>query len=131
MLLLAVSLQIADNVSVGSQFCPGSNAAFKCQTTKGSLLWETSSAHANHIFDAPMQPPRMLGIFLLRLDGISLLTNGSVSAVNSTAVVSNVQPSYNGTVLRCSEFADLMFNETLVLRVAGECRNFLLEIKQI
>ena len=46
--------------------------------------------------------------------------NGVVLAVNSTAVASNVQPSYNGTVLRCSEYADLsMFIET-VLRVAGE-----------
>ena len=77
----------------------------------------------NHVFDNPTQPSRMLGIFLLRLDGISLLTKGSsvVSAVNSTAVVSNVQPSYNGTVLKCYEFADLnVFIET-VLRVAGEC----------
>ena len=107
---------------VSGQFCPGSTASFECQTTEGSLLWETSSTHVNHIFDNPTQPSRMLGFFLLRLDGISLLTNGSVVlAVNSTAVVSNVQPSYNGTVLRCSEFADLsVFIET-VLRVAGEC----------
>ena len=62
----------------------------------------------------------MLGIFLLHLDGISQ-TNGTVSAVNSTAVVSNVQLSYNDTTLKCSENADLsMFSET-VLRVAGEC----------
>ena len=46
--------------------------------------------------------------------------NGTVSAVNSTAVVSNVQPSYNGTTLKCFEDADLlMFSET-VLRVAGD-----------
>ena len=46
--------------------------------------------------------------------------NGMVLAVNSTAVVSDVQLSYNGTVLRCSEYADLsMFRET-VLKVAGE-----------
>ena len=59
----------------------------------------------------------------MRLDGISLLTNGSavVLAVNSTAVVSNVQPSYNGTVLRCSEYADLKMFSEAVLRVAGEC----------
>ena len=121
LLILAVSLKIADNVSVGSQFCPESTAEFQCQTTEGSLLWETSSTALNHVFDSPSQPSRMLGIFLLSLDGISLLTNGTVSAVNSTAVVSDVQPSYNGTVLKCSEFANLsMFSET-VLRVAGEC----------
>ena len=63
----------------------------------------------------------MLGIFLLRLDGIALLMNGMVSAVNSTAVVSNVTLSDNGTTLRCSEHADLsMFSET-ALRVAGKC----------
>ena len=62
----------------------------------------------------------MLGIFLLHLDGISQ-TNGTVSAVNSTAVVSNVQLSYNGTMLKCSENADLnMFSEA-VLIVAGKC----------
>ena len=57
----------------------------------------------------------------MRLDGISLL-NGSavVLAVNSTAVVSNVQPSYNGTVLRCSEYANLIMFSEAALRVAGE-----------
>ena len=61
----------------------------------------------------------MLGIFLLHLDGI-LLMNGMVLAVNSTAVVSNIQPSYNETALKCSEYTELtMFRET-VLRVAGE-----------
>ena len=46
--------------------------------------------------------------------------NGMVLAVNSTAVVINVQPSYNGTVLKCAEFADpsSLFSEA-VLRVAG------------
>ena len=65
------------------------------------------------------QPQKNLGIFLLRLDGIALM-NGMVLAVNSTALVSDVQPSYNGTVLRCSEFANpnSMFIEA-VLRVAG------------
>ena len=114
-----MTLKIAGNASVGNQFCPGSTAAFECQTTKGSLLWETSSTHANHIYDNPAQSSKMLGIFLLHLDEI-LLTGGIVSAVNSTAVVSNVQPSDNGTVLKCSEYTDLtMFRET-VLRVAGK-----------
>ena len=52
--------------------------------------------------------------------------NGMASAVNSTAVVSNVQPSYNGTVLRCSEFTDLsMFSEAL-LRVAGKVTAYII-----
>ena len=116
----AVTLKLAGNASFGSQFefCPGSTAAFECQTTHGSLLWETSSTAANHIFDNPAQSPKVLGIFLLHLDGI-LLTNGTVSAVNSTAVVSNVQPSYNGTTLKCSEDADLSMFSEAVLKVAG------------
>ena len=119
---LAVTLRIAGSTSVGNQFCPGSTAEFECHTTHGSLLWETSSTAANHIFDSPTQPSKTLGIFLLHLDGISLM-NGMVLAVNSTAVVSNVQPSYNGTVLKCSEFADLnMFSES-ILRVAGESQH--------
>ena len=113
-----MTLKITGNSSIGSLFCPGSNAKFEC-ATEGSLLWENKNTGANHFFDGPAQPSRMLGIFLLHLDGISLM-NGMVLAVNSTAVVSNVQPSYNGTVLRCSEYADFsMFKET-VLRVAGE-----------
>ena len=59
-----------------------------------------------------------LGLFLLSLDEISLM-NGTVLGVNSTAVVNNVQPSYNGTVLRCSEFANLSMFSEAVLRVAG------------
>ena len=113
-----MTLKITGNASIGSQFCPGSNAEFEC-ATEGSLLWEIRNTGANHFFDGPEQPSRMLGIFLLHLNGISQM-NGVVLAVNSTAVVSNVQPSYNGTVLRCSEFTDIsMFKET-VLRVAGE-----------
>ena len=65
------------------------------------------------------QPQKNLGIFLLSLDGISLM-NGMVSAVNSTAVVSNVQPTYNGTVLKCSEFTNLSMFSEAVLRVAGK-----------
>ena len=120
--LLAVTLKMAGNVTVGGQFCPGSTAAFECQTTEGSLLWETSSTAFNHAFNDPTQPPtRKLGIFLLRLDGIISQTNGMVSAVNSTAVVDNVKLSDSGTTLKCSENVNLsMFSET-VLRVAGEC----------
>ena len=114
-----MTLKIAGNASVGNQFCPGSTAEFECQTIEGSLLWETASTHANHIYDNPAQSSKMLGIFLLHLDGISL-TGGTVSAVNSTAVVGNVQPSYNGTVLRCSEYTNLSMFREAVLRVAGE-----------
>ena len=115
----AVTLNIAGRALVGDQFCPGSTAEFNCQTTEGSLLWETSGTTANHVFNNPLQSPAMLGIFLLSLDGITQTTGGTVTAVNSTAVVSNVQTSFNGTVLKCSEFGDLnMFHET-VLRVSG------------
>ena len=56
---------------------------------------------------------------MLSLDEITQTTGGTVTAVNSTAVVSDVQTSFNGTVLKCSEFSDLnMFYET-VLRVSG------------
>ena len=113
-----VTLQRAGDASFGNEFCPGSTAEYKCQTTEGSLLWETSETPENFIFDNMTQPQRSLGIFLLRVDGVSLM-NGMVSAVNSTAVVSNVQPSYNGTVLRCSEYADLSMLREIVLRVAG------------
>ena len=113
-----MTLKIAGNNSVGSQFCPGSTAEFVCATTEGSLLWENINAGDNHIFDNPAQSSIKLGIFQLHLDGISRI-NGAVLAVNSTAVVSNVQPSYDGAVLKCSEYADLsMFRET-VLRVSG------------
>lgn len=120
--MYSVLVKIAGNVTVGSQLCPGSIAEFRCQTTEGGLLWETSSTIHNHLFNDPAQPSRTtLGIFLLRLDGISQTRNGTVSAVNSTAIVSNVQLSYNGTTLRCSENADLNMFSEIVLRVAGEC----------
>ena len=118
MLIHLVTLKTIGNASVGNQYCPGRTAEFEC-TTKGILLWEIINTGANHIFDSPAQSSTMLENFLLQLDGISLI-NETVSAVNSTAVVSNVQPSYNGTVLRCAEYADpSIFRET-VLRVAGE-----------
>ena len=72
----------------------------------------------NYIFHNMTQPQRNLGIFLLRVDGVSLM-NGTAFAVNSTAVVNNLQPLFNGTVLRCSEYADLSMFREIVLRVAG------------
>ena len=115
---ILVTLQRADNDSFGNHFCPGSTAEYRCQTTEGSLLWEIGGTVENHIFHNTTQPQISLGIFLVRLNGISLI-NETVSAVISTAVVSNVQPSYNGTVLKCSEFANLSMFSEAVLRVAG------------
>lgn len=114
-----VTLQIPGDALFGNQFCPGSTAEYKCQTTEGSLLWENKNTGANQIFDDPTQSSRILGIFLVHLDGI-LLINGVVLAVNSTAVVSNVQPSYNGTTLKCYENADLSMFSRVVLKVAGK-----------
>ena len=94
---------------------------FFCSTTMGSLLWETSNTTGNHIFNNPTQSSSTLGIFRLHLDGISQ-TSGTVKAVNSTAVVSDVLLSYDGISLKCSEYADLsMFSET-ILRVKGKNR---------
>ena len=83
------------------------------------MLWEIGGTAANHIFHNKTQPQKQLKFFLLRVDGVSLLMNGMGLTVNSTAVVSNVQPFYNGTVLRCSEYADLSMFKEIVLRVAG------------
>ena len=113
-----VTLQRAGDASFGNDFCPGSTAEYKCQTTEGSLLWEIGGTVENHVFHNMTQPQKNLGIFLLRVDGVSVM-NGMASAVNSTAVVGNVQPSYNGTVLKCSEFTDLSMFSEAVLRVAG------------
>ena len=82
------------------------------------MLWESGGTAENHVFYNITQPQKNLGIFLLRVEGVSLM-NGMALAVNSTAVVSNVQLSYNGTVLRCSEYADLSMFSEAVLRVAG------------
>ena len=78
-----------------------------------------TTADENYLYDEPGSPEKMLGIFLVRLDRI-LMTGGTVLAVNSTAVVSNVQPSYNGTVLKCSEYANISMFREIVVRVAGE-----------
>ena len=82
-------------------------------------MWELTESSENYLYDEPGSPEIMLGIFLVHLDGI-LVTNETVSAVNSTAVVSNVQPSYNGTVLRCSEYPNTSMFREIVLRVPGE-----------
>lgn len=112
-----MTLKTTGTVTNGSQFCPGGTAEFEC-TTEGSLLWEIVNTGANHFYDNPAQSSIMLGIFLLHLNGISQM-NGMV-LVNSTAVVSHVQPSYDGTVLKCAEYADLSIFRETVLQVAGE-----------
>ena len=110
----AVNLK-PDNAS----FCPGSTAIFYCNTTMGSLLWETNNTIANYIFNNPAQSSSTMGIFRVHLDGITL-TNGTVaSAVNSTAFVSDVLPDYNGTLLKCSEYADLSISSETILKVKG------------
>ena len=113
---ILVTLQRAGDAA--NQFCPGSTVEYKCQTTEGSLLWEINGTAENYIFHNMTQPQKNLGIFLLRVDGVSVM-NGTVLAVNSTAVVSDVQPSYNGTVLKCLEFANLSMFSEAVLSVAG------------
>ena len=93
---------------------------FFCSTTMGSLLWEINTT-ANHVFNNPTQSSSTLGIFQLHLDGISQTAGGTVTtAVNSTAVVSEVLLSYDGTLLKCSEYTDLsIFSET-ILKVKGK-----------
>lgn len=108
----AVNLK-PDNTS----FCLGSTAVFVCNTTIGSLLWETSNTSANHLFNNPTQSSSTLGIFRLHLDGIS--TSGKVNAVNSTAVVGDVLLSYDGTLLKCSEYANLSIFRETNLKVKG------------
>ena len=97
---------------------------FFCNTTMGSLLWETSNTTANHLFNNPAQSSSTLGIFQLHLDGI-LLINGTVTAVNSTAVVSDVLPHYNGALLKCSEYADLSISRETILKVKGKTDNLI------
>ena len=97
---------------------------FCCNTTMGSLLWETSNTSANHLFNNPAQSSSTLGIFRLHLNGI-LLINGTVTAVNSTAVVSDLLPHYNGALLKCSEYADLSISRETILKVKGKTDNLI------
>ena len=80
---------------------------FVCNTTKGSLLWATSSTSSNFIYDAndKRQSPRALGNFTLCRDGVNVDMNTMLAtAVNSTAKLTvPVQLSHDGVTLRCSE----------------------------
>ena len=86
--------------------CLGDNKTFTCMTTGGALVWETSSETGNSLFNTPDELPVDLGIFKLRLLGFAQrIVGGGVTVVevNSTATVTNVQPSVNGVTLNCSE----------------------------
>ena len=87
--------------------CPGSMPVFVCNTTEGGLLWETSSAISNFIYDENLDrlSPRTLGNFTLYRDGVAVNMNTNLAtAVNSTAVLTDpVQLSHDGVTLRCSE----------------------------
>ena len=92
-----MSLVPRDNVTV----CPRENVTFRCTTTGGALLWETSTAEGNELFNKPDKQPVTLGIFKLILIGF-MNGNKAVLEVNSTATTTNVQPSVNGATLSCS-----------------------------
>ena len=94
----SVSLEPRGRVTV----CPGDNATFRCMTTGGALVWRTSSATGNSIFNTKNQPPLLLGIFQLELlDLKEIMTE--VLEVSSAATATNVQPVNNGVTLNCSE----------------------------
>ena len=93
------------------RLCLGDSISFACSTT-GDLLWETSSDSGNHVFDDAAQPSVMLGIFLLSVEHVSM-TGG----VNSTAMVSNVQASDNGTSLTCLEMSHTNVKSQAILKV--------------
>ena len=83
---------------------------FVCNTTEGSLLWETSSAPgANWEYDNNHRDsPKKLGNFTLNETGVAVNPNTNrTAAVNSTAVLTDpVQLSHDNVTLRCSENKD-------------------------
>ena len=92
---------------------------FVCNTTEGGLLWETSSAISNFIYDENLdrQSPIILGNFTLYRDGVAVnMVTTLATAVNSTAVLTDpVQLSHDGVTLRCSEDSDLnKFSEAVL-----------------
>ena len=120
-IVLDPSLSVSRPVLV----CPGTMPVFVCNTTEGSLLWETSSTSANNLYDENLnrQSPRTLGNFTLHRDGVAVdMTTNLATAVNSTAVLTDpVQLSHDGVTLRCFEDSDpSKFNEA-VLNVGKYC----------
>ena len=100
---------------------------FVCNTTEGSLQWETNSAPAaNWEYDNNLKrkSPEKFGNFTLYRNGVHevLAVNvndaNKTAAVNSTAVLTDpVQQSHDGVTLRCSENSNLSKFSEAVLSV--------------
>ena len=95
--------------------CPGENVTFRCTTTGGALLWETSTVVLNELFNSPDKQHAELGIFDLTLTGF---VNTTVLEVNSTATTTNVQPSVDGVTLTCSVTTGFVRDQA-TLSIAG------------
>ena len=122
--VIYIDVEILDPSKSVSRFvlvCLGSTPVFVCNTTEGGLLWETSSALANYLYDENLsrQSPRTLGVFTLYRDGVAVnMATNLAAAVNSTAVLTDpVQLSHDGVTLRCYEDADLTKYSEAVLSV--------------
>ena len=82
--------------------CLGSMPVFVCNTTEGSLLWETiiSSTISNFLYDDNLsrQSPKILGNYTIYRNGVAVdMTASMATAVNSTAVLTDpVQLSHDG-----------------------------------
>ena len=95
-----------------------------CNTTNGSLVWETSSAQGtNWEYDVNLQrlSPVTLGNFTLSRDG------ANATAVNSTAVLTDpVQLLHDNVTLRCSENSpDLSDFREIFLSVGKSLNNII------
>ena len=122
MIVLNPSLSESHTVLV----CLESMPVFVCNTTEGSLLWETNSTSANCVYDANLnrQSPKSLGVFTLYRDRVAVnMATMSATAVNSTAVLTDpVQLSHDGVTLRCYENSDLTKYSETVLNVGKSQR---------
>ena len=101
--------------------CVGSMPVFVCNTTEGSLLWETNSSDANCVYDEVLmrESPKDLGDFTLHRDGV-FVSNATTlaTAVNSTAMLAvPVQLSHNDVTLKCYENSDLNKFSEIILNV--------------
>ena len=54
--------------------CLESMPVFVCNTTEGSLLWDTNSTSANCVYDENLnrQSPKILGVFTLYRDRVAV-----------------------------------------------------------
>ena len=118
---IVIKLDPSLSVSRPVLICPGSMPVFECNTTEGSLLWETSSTSGNNLYDDNLNrpSPKILGNFTLYRDGVAVnMTTNLATAVNSTAVLTDpVQLSHNNVTLRCSEDSNLTKYNEVVLSV--------------